>query len=90
MLNMVATTLASSIQNMPIDADDIGSVATVILLQIMATAFGDDLFKTIVGFSCLLLVLLSGCRIAIKIWKEYQQARTIQLQNQKLENHLDD
>ena len=86
--------LAAAAQSMPviqhIDGEDVGSVATIILIQIMAQVFGDDLFKTIVGFACLCLVLLSGLRLSIKAYKEYQEARTVKLKNDQIEHDLEE
>lgn len=80
------TTIAQTIQNIPLDADDFGSVATIILLQIMAQLFGDDLFKALVGLGCLFLVLLSALRLSIKAWKEYQEARMVKYKADKEEH----
>lgn len=71
--------IAHAAQNAPVldklDATDGWSLATIVVVQLLNMWAGDDLFNILVGLGCGALLCLTGVRLCIKAYGEWQDVR---------------
>lgn len=86
---LTSMSIAQIAQSMPaidkIDAHDASGLAVAIFLQVINLWAGDELFHLLAGIGSGCLVLLTGIRIAIKAYGEYQDVRMKRIQADKAE-----
>jgi hypothetical protein len=82
---MPLQTLASAF---PLDLKDWESLGVATLANVLALYFGDDLFKLLVGLATFCLLAISGLRKLFAAKKEWEEARSQQLENERKELEL--
>jgi len=74
--------------NLPLDLKDWESLGVATLANIIALYFGDDLFKLLVGIGTFCLLAISGLRKLFAAKKDWEEARSQQLENERKELEL--
>jgi len=90
---MPVQTLMSIAQTIPVleklDASDGWTLATIVFIQVMNLWVGDELFHLIIGLACGGLVCLTGLRLLIKAYGEWQDVRMKKIKADQAEHQAE-